>query len=183
MNSIKEGFKWHCHTTLYKYNNENDLKTNKPLEIMEIENNMLLTKGAELLWKLLNGQMDNETVFGFTRANSYLGVGTSSTAESAEQTSLIGAQSGNVAYAPMDTSTADSYPLIQNNKITFRAEFGGNVANFAWNEFGVLNGDPSNPGTRDPETIVLLNRKVPASSLGTKIEGSVWVMVVSLTIN
>lgn len=179
----KDSFKWHCQTTLYKYTNNENFKNNKPYEVIHIENNMLLTKGAELLWKLLNGQMDNETVFGFTRTNSYLGVGTSSTPEDASQTSLIGAETGNVAYAPMDTSTSDVYPMIQDNKITFRSEFGGNVANFAWNEFGVLNGDPTNYGTRDPETIVLLNRKVPETSMGTKIEGSTWVLVVSITIN
>jgi hypothetical protein len=56
-------------------------------------------------------------------------------------------------------------------KATWRATFGPDEANFAWNEITVVNGPD--------DTAVNLNRKVQA--MGTKASGTVWIATLEIT--
>jgi hypothetical protein len=100
----------------------------------------------------------------FNNANSYIGVGDSTTAFAASQTDLQA--STNKLRKAMDAT----YPSGGSNVITFRSTFGTSDANFAWQEWGVFNG--SSGGT-------MLSRKV--ESLGTKTSAQTWQFTVTLT--
>jgi len=93
-----------------------------------------------------------------------IGVGDSTTAEDPTQTDLLGV---NTYYKGMDSG----YPTITNQTVTFRATFGPNEANFAWNEFTV----------RHSVTLINLNRKVEAK--GTKSLGETWIVELSITLS
>lgn len=100
----------------------------------------------------------------FNNANSYIGVGDSTTAFSASQTDLVA--SSNKLRKAMDAT----YPSGGSNVITFRSTFATTDANYAWQEWGVFNA--SSAGT-------MLNRKV--ESLGTKTSTQTWQFTVVLT--
>jgi hypothetical protein len=98
----------------------------------------------------------------FDNANSYIGVGASSTAHSVSQTDLL--------TTPTRKAMDATYPQGASNVITFRSTFATGDANIAWNEWGVFNA--SSAGT-------MLNRKV--ESLGTKTGTQTWQFTVTLT--
>lgn len=100
----------------------------------------------------------------FNNANSYIGVGDSSTAHAFTQTDLQAAT--NKLRKAMDAS----YPQVAANVLTFRSTFGTSEANFAWNEWGVFNAAAA--GT-------MMNRKV--ESLGTKTSAQSWQLTVTIT--
>jgi hypothetical protein len=100
----------------------------------------------------------------FNNANSYIGVGDSSTAHAVGQTDLQAAS--NKLRKALDAT----YPSGGSNVITFRSTFATGDANFAWNEWAVFNASSS--GT-------MLNRKV--ESLGTKTSAQTWQFTVTLT--
>lgn len=174
----KESIKWSCKMKLEKYFNDESLRNNKPDEVIDITGNTALIGGLETLWKLVTGAGDNVDVFPFDTSNAYIGVGDSSVAASPTQSGLLGAS---VCYRPMDQSTGVIYPQIVENTISFRARFDSTDANFIWNEWGIINGDPENPGTRDVSTIIQLNRRV--EPMGTKTIGSTWVIIADITLN
>jgi hypothetical protein len=98
----------------------------------------------------------------FTSANSYIGVGSGSTAFAASQTGLISQLS---ARKGMD----GGYPTVTSGNVL---TFGTTDAEGAWNEWGVFNASAS--GT-------MLNRK--AESLGTKPSGTqTWQFTVTITL-
>lgn len=130
----------------------------------EIEGNLLLNEGIAELWDLV---IASGTPTAFSNANAYIGVGDSSTAAAASQTGLQA--STNLAYAAMESG----YPSRTNQTVTWRAVFGTSVANFAWNEFTVANGN-SNSGDN-------LNRVVSAQ--GTKASGQTWTVDVSIALS
>lgn len=101
----------------------------------------------------------------FNNANSYIGVGDSSTAYANSQTDLVAAT--NKFRKAMDAT----YPQQATNVLTFRSTFATGDANFAWNEWGVFNAGAA--GT-------MLNRK--AESLGTKGATQSWQFTVTLTL-
>lgn len=101
----------------------------------------------------------------YTNANSYIGVGDSTTAFSAAHTDLQAAT--NKLRKAMDAT----YPTRATNVLTFRSTFATTDANFAWQEWAVFNA--SSAGT-------MLNRKV--ESLGTKTSSQTWQFTVTLTI-
>lgn len=101
----------------------------------------------------------------FNNANSYIGVGDSTTAFAATQTDLQA--STNKLRKAMDAT----YPQVSTNTITFRSTFATTDANFAWQEWGVFNA--SSAGT-------MMNRKV--ESLGTKTSAQTWQFTVTNTI-
>lgn len=103
-------------------------------------------------------------VTAFNNANSYIGVGDSTTAFSASHTDLQAAS--NKFRKAMDAT----YPSGGANVITFRSTFATGDANFAWQEWAVFNASTS--GT-------MLNRKV--ESLGTKTSAQTWQFTVTLT--
>lgn len=106
-------------------------------------------------------------VTAFNNANSYIGVGNSTTAFAAGQTDLQAAAGAtNQLRKAMDAT----YPSGATNVIQFRSTFAVGDANFAWNEWGVFNA--ASGGT-------MLNRKV--ESLGTKTNTQTWQFTVTLT--
>jgi hypothetical protein len=105
-------------------------------------------------------------VTAFNNANSYIGVGDSTTAFAAAQTDLQAAT--NKFRKAMDAT----YPSGAANVITFRSTFGTADANYAWQEWGVFNNGTNGSGT-------MLNRKV--ESLGTKTNTQTWQFTVTLT--
>lgn len=100
----------------------------------------------------------------FNNANTYIGVGDSTTAFSAAQTDLQAAT--NKLRKAMDAT----YPQVAANVVNYRATFGTSDANYAWQEWGIFNA--SSGGT-------MLSRKV--ESLGTKTSAQTWVFTVTLT--
>jgi hypothetical protein len=100
----------------------------------------------------------------FDNANSYIGVGDSSTAFSAAQTDLVAA--ANKMRKAMDST----YPTIATNVLVFRSTFATGDANWAWQEWGVFNAAAA--GT-------MMSRKV--ESLGTKTSAQSWQFTVTLT--
>jgi hypothetical protein len=102
----------------------------------------------------------------FTNANARIGVGDSSTAFAAAQTDLQAATN------KVRVAMEGGFPTRTDNAIDFKAEFGTAVGNFAWQEWGVFN---------DASAGIMFNRKV--ENLGTKVEGSTWILTVTLTIS
>lgn len=135
-----------------------DLKAYKKV----IDGNVLLTEGVNFIWRAVRG---DSGLTPFNESNSYLGIGNGTAPESASQTGLQGTSK---LYKSVDSG----YPTISNNRITFRTTFNENEANFAWNEWTVANGNS--------DSAVNLNRKV--ESLGTKPQGAIWVLQVTLYI-
>jgi len=109
--------------------------------------------------------INDDTPTFFTNAAAYIGVGDSDGVFAASQTNLQAAT--NKVRVGMETN----FPARTDNAIDFKSSFGSSVANWVWNEWGVFNHET---------TGVMLNRKVEA--LGTKVEGSTWVLTVTLTI-
>lgn len=104
-------------------------------------------------------------VTAFNNANSYIGVGDSTTAFAATQTDLQAATN------KLRKAQDATYPTQATNVLTFRSTFGTSDANFAWQEWGVFNA--ATGGT-------MLNRKV--ESLGTKPNTQTWQFTVTLTL-
>lgn len=140
-----------------------DADGNELPAISEIDGNLLLNEGIALLLDLLIGAGGTA----YNNANSYIGVGDSSTAESASQTGLQA--STNKTYKVMQAT----YPSRSAQTVTWRSVFASGDANYAWNEFTIVNAS-SDTGTN-------LNRKV--SSQGTKASGQTWTVDVTVTIS
>jgi len=131
--------------------------------IKVVEGNVFLNEGINFMWScVVNGSCSPP----FDSANAYIGVGDGATPEDPTQTGLTGT---NKYYKGMDSG----YPQLSGNQVTFRATFGPNEANFAWNEWTVANG----PG----DNYTNINRK--QESLGTKAQGTTWVLEVTLIIS
>ncbi|HEC82608.1 MAG TPA: hypothetical protein ENI53_01825 [Thermoplasmatales archaeon] len=126
--------------------------------------NVLLNEGINTIWALVAGDA-GETPF--NNSNAHLGVGDSAVAEDAGQTGLQGT---NKTYMGMD----NGYPQYgSNQQIVFRATFGENDANHAWNEFTVVNASD--------DTGKNLNRKV--ESKGIKSSGEIWTLTLTITLS
>ncbi len=161
MEVMKETAKAKTIWTIRKYEDEASFKRDDPYAEEVVENNLLLNEGITLLQNLLTGGAGTP----YNNANSYLGVGDSSTAAAATDTGLLAPT--NKLYKAMEAG----YPSISNQTTTWRAIYGATEANFAWNEFTVAN------GSTDASTN--LNRKVSAQ--GTKTSGQVWTLDLAVT--
>ena len=146
-----------------KYNSDEAFQAGEAFAEEIFEENVLLNEGITVALQLIGGIGGTA----FSNANAYLGVGDSSTAESAAQTGLQA--STNKTYKAM----AASYPTVSGSSITWRAVFASGDANYAWNEFTVANGN-SDAATN-------LNRKVSAQ--GTKASGQTWTLDLTLTLS
>lgn len=133
-----------------------------PDEVVCAGQNIILDTGANEMLKLITGTGGTA----FNASNSYIYVGTDSTAENASQTGVI-STGANRAYAGMDTG----YPMVSSRQMVYRASFGDTSANFAWNEAAILNGTGANA--------VAMNRKV--STLGTKASGT-WTLQITISL-
>ena len=146
---------------LRKYADDKAFASDTPFEISEIDGNVLLNEGITVLQALLIGGAGTA----YSNANAYLGVGDSNTAEAASQTGLQAAS--NKTYKAMEAS----YPSTASQTTTWRAVFGSTDANYAWEEFTLVN---ASTDTGDN-----LNRKV--SSQGTKASGQTWTLDLAIT--
>jgi len=155
---------WQPRIELRKYRTPagEDIAGLDPVEVIVEEGNLLTTAGATALLTLLIGGGGSA----FNNANSYLGVGDSTTAAAVGQTDLQAAT--NKLRKAMDAG----YPQVSAGTVTWRATFGTSDANWAWQEWGVFNAAAA--GT-------MLNRKV--TSLGTKTSAATWQLTVTVTIS
>ncbi len=128
----------------------------------EFEANIALNEGLQELIDIVCGL---GTPTKWDNTNARLGVGDSNTAENATQTGLQAAT--NKIYKAMDTS----YPARTNQTAEWRATFGTSDANYAWEEYTVVNA-ASDTGKN-------LNRKI--SSKGTKASGETWTLSLQIT--
>ncbi len=136
--------------------NAQQMFRNAYLGCEEFNANVALNEGLQELIDIICGL---GTPTKWDNANARLGVGDSNVAESASQTGLQGT---NKAFKTMDSG----YPQRSNQTAEWRATFGITEANFAWEEYTVVNAaDDSGKN---------LNRKV--ASKGTKSSGETWVL-------
>lgn len=170
---IKEKINWNAFWTIRRYPSDyfeeryDGLVLPKVLNKEDesyINHNILVNEGIALVLQLIGGtaaptQWDN--------ANANLHVGNSSQAEVAGDTALVGASQAN---AGMETG----YPQITAQTITWRSVFADGVAEFAWEEFAVVNG-------ADDAVNDMLNRVT--SSQGTKITGQTWTLDLDVTLS
>jgi len=105
-----------------------------------------------------------ESITEFNNANSYLGVGDSTTAFSASHTDLQA--STNKLRVAMDAT----YPSRSGLVVTCRSTFSTSQANFHWQEWAWFNAGSS--GT-------MMNRKV--EDLGTKTSAQAWQLTATIT--
>mgnify|MGYP000554196566 CR=1 FL=1 len=125
------------------------------------EGNVALNEGLQELIDIICG-LGSPTKWDST--NARIGVGDSNTAEDASQTGLQGT---NKAFKGMDSG----YPQRDGQTAKWRATFGGDEANFHWQEFTVVNAaDDSGKN---------LNRKV--ADKGTKSSGETWTIELQIT--
>ena len=130
-------------------------------EAIFVPGNLFLNEGIQELWDLAIAAGGTTA---YNNANAEIGVGDSTTAAAATQTDLQAAT--NKLFKAM----VATYPQRTNQTVDFRSDFTTAEANFAWEEWGVRNGNTRNKN---------LNRKV--QSLGTKATGT-WTITASLTI-
>lgn len=155
---IMESVLW----TIKKFANQEAVKENKPFEVVSFPGNLLLNEGINELWTLVCSSSGVK----YDNTNAQLGVGDSSTAESATQTGLLG---GNQTWKGMDTG----YPTYgTNQKAVWRATFDTAEGNYSWNEFSVRNGAAADKN---------LNRKVSAQ--GTKVAGQIWELTLEVSLS
>jgi uncharacterized cupin superfamily protein len=128
----------------------------------EWDANVALNEGLQELIDIICGL---GTPTKWDNTNARLGVGDSNTAEAATQTGLQAAT--NKTYKAMDAS----YPQRSNQTAEWRATFGTSDANYAWEEYTVVNA-ASDSGKN-------LNRKI--SSKGTKASGETWTLSLQIT--
>ncbi len=135
----------------------------KPYEVIEGEGNCLLNTGINEMWDLVTGVVSgNDHIYDNTYAQ--IGVGDSSTGADPTDTDLKAAV--NKTYKGMESG----YPTSTSQKVTFKASFGTDDANYAWNEWVV----------KQSTSAICLNRKV--ENLGTKSVGT-WTLEVSITLS
>lgn len=128
----------------------------------EIDANLALNEGLGELIDIICG-LGSPTKW--DSANARLGVGDSTTAASASQTGLQAAT--NKAYKAMDST----WPQRTDQTAEWRATFGASEANFAWEEYTVVNA--SDDAGKN------LNRKV--ASKGTKAANETWTLSLQIT--
>jgi hypothetical protein len=174
MHALEHG-NWHVATTVRRFDQDLaefirergelrgpiDFAKLRPYDEERIEGNLLVTVGIQLLEDLLIGA--GGTVY--SNANARIGVGDSATAAAIGQIDLQAAT--NKIRVVMDAT----FPSRAGTTLSWKSSFTGAVANWAWQEWGIFNGNTANVG--------MLNRKV--ESLGTKASGT-WTLQTDVTI-
>lgn len=134
----------------------------EPYERLESRGNLALNEGLNYIWE----RVCAGTGAALDAANAHIGVGDGTAAATADQTGLQGT---NKLYKGMDSG----YPIHgTDQKVTLKATFGTDEANFAWEEWSIANGGS--------DAAVNLNRKV--ESMGVKPSGEVWTITCVLTL-
>jgi hypothetical protein len=144
-----------------KFANDEAVKNNKPYEVSSFKGNCLCNEGINEILTIIGSDSSGTK---YDNTNAYLIVGTgdgAATADDTESDFTAGVVEG----------MESSYPTYgTSQKITWKASYGSDDANQAWNEFGVLNASTSGK---------LLNRKV--SDQGTKTSGQTWELSLEIT--
>lgn len=159
--SIHECARWQPKWRIEKYSGE--ISPENLYETAEFEGNLLLNEGITQLLNLLIGA----AVTNYNNANARIGVGDSATAAAPTQTGLVAAT--NRFWRMMDAT----FPQVSGQTVNFRSTFGSAEANFAWNEFTIVNAAD--------DTGQNLCRRV--QNMGVKASGTTWVVTVSITIS
>lgn len=159
MTPQSDNLSFHPEWFIYKYK----AGQSEPYEVAHIVGNLALTEGIALVASLIIGGAGTA----FNNANSYLGVGSDTTAADPAQTGLIAVS--NKTYKAMDAT----FPSISGSTITWQATFGTTDANYDWREFSIANGSS--------DAAVNLNRKV--TSQGTKDSSMSWILQLRLTLS
>lgn len=147
-----------------------------PDVILERHMNIAVYGGISCIWECLIGNgtaTPGQALTYFSNVNAAIGVGDSSTAAAAGQTDLQAVT--NKLRKGMDATypTHTDGVVVGAASIIWQASFTGAEANWVWNEWGVFNSASAGTGR-------MLNRKVEAGSLGTKVTGT-WQARATLT--
>jgi hypothetical protein len=170
----RDVIEWKCLTELRKWHTDDDAAHLfvPEDELVVVESNLLVYGGASALWNRL--LVAAPAVTAFDNTNAQIGVGTSSTAEAATQTTLVAQtlRKGMDATYPQhtDATTAGAQTA------TFRSSFLTAEANAVWAEWGIFNGSATTGAAAGGR---MLNRKVQA--LGTKVSGT-WQLTLTLSL-
>ena len=179
MELAKEKIGWKAHWRIDKFRDPEDeiaralqagLSMEKAMSLYaqafiateKFESNIGLNEGLQALIGLIAG-IGAETAW--NNANARLGVGDSNAAENATHTGLQAVT--NKLWKAMDAT----YPQRTNQMCDWRATFGSADANYAWEEYTVVNAAD--------DTGKNLNRKIAAK--GTKVAGESWVLSLQIT--
>jgi len=127
----------------------------------EWEGNIGLNEGLNELCLIISG---NGTPTKWDSGNARVGVGNGTATPVATQTGL---QGGSKLWKPMDST----YPSVVNQTISWKGTFGSLDANWAWEEYTVVNASD--------DTGKNLNRCTTPK--GTKIEGETWSLQLDIT--
>ncbi len=149
---------WEAVWRIEKYVSDAAFRAKRPYAVSEFQGNLALNEGINELFLLLVGGGGAA----YDNTNTYLGVGDSSTAASAAQTGLQAA--ANKKWEAMEATYPTDPPVSQ--QVVFRAIFEDGDAEYAWEEFTVVNA--ANDDGKN------LCRKV--SSEGTKAGGETWTL-------
>jgi len=142
-----------------------------PYEVAEVERNLLTTAGLQRITNLIIGAAGQA----LTATSGRIGVGDATTPAAAVGDTNLAAAT-NRQFQPFDAG----YPTAVGGVITVQSTFGGTVANFAWNEFGIDIGTPT-VAAGTTVNAVLLNHRVGIAQ-GTKTSGQTWVAQSTITI-
>lgn len=196
--AMKDAFaKWTANLRIEKYNTRESYEKGVPDEIQTVEGNTATTKGLFILWNLAMGlgpadettaEYEGNTITGIYPLNSdntYIAVGNGTQPASASDTQLYAQETGENIQDYYYKQCDDYYPIVDSNNNTtlqVRATFEPSEANFAWNEWGVANGDMSNISSpRTADNVVLFNRR--QETMGTKGDEATWVIIADLIIS
>lgn len=160
---ISENGKWCIKWEVEKFKDREAYNAHKPYETCVSTQNVILNDGANNMLKVICGIAG---AVPYDNANAQIGVGTNTTPESPEQTGLI-ATGSEVFYKKMEPG----YPQVSGRLMIFKSVYDTNEANFAWNEFAIVNGTGVGG--------IAMNRKV--QNLGTKATG-IWSLQITVTV-
>ncbi len=123
--------------------------------------NLMLNEGIDVIFDLIT---ENNDANYYTNLLARVGVGNDNTAALATQTGLLG---GSTAFEAMEVGFPN---LATAQRVDFKGSFADGIAEFAWEEFTVDNGNVANHN---------LQRLVSAK--GTKSPGEVWTAEIQIT--
>jgi hypothetical protein len=170
-----EPIRWTCLSEVRKWFSDEPgihLVTD-PDELVVVEGNLLTYGGASLLWEAVIGNGTATAAQALTFLNNgqaRLAVGSGTTAAANTQTALVTESIRKAMDATYPQHTDATTAGAQS--IAFRSTFGTSEANVVWAEWGILNAGTSGR---------MLNRVVPAGTLGTKTSGT-WQLTVTLSL-
>lgn len=172
---LHEPVRWRCHTRLEKY--RAGATAEGPFEVQEHEGNLLLLGGADVVWLGLKAGLSattNQANTYFNNANAGIRVSTSNTAAASSQTNILGTTKFTMPMQATFPTHTTGTGTSTCSKILYKGVASSSQANFAWNEWCIVNRTAQTGGRA-------LNRKV--QSLGTKTSAAVWTFTVSLSLS